>query len=269
MSADRNLLFGILAVQSGFCTGPQLVEAMNAWTLAKHRPLGDILLERGFLTQDEHDLLAALVAKQLAKHGGDVEKSLAALSPAPRLAAALRRVGDADIQISLAALSELQADPDRTRTFEAGSSDETVRYRILRPHARGGLGEVFVARDTELGREVALKEIQSHYADDLDSRDRFVREAEVTGGLEHPGIVPVYGLGSYDDGRPFYAMRFIQGDSLKEAIERFHSSGKPDFGDSEFRQLLGRFVDVCQAIAYAHSRGGAPPGLKARQHHAR
>ena len=48
-------------------------------------------------------------------------------------------------------------------------------------------------------------------------------EAEVTGGLEHPGIVPVYGLGSYADGRPYYAMRFIRGDSLKEAIERFHA----------------------------------------------
>ncbi len=55
------------------------------------------------------------------------------------------------------------------------------------------------------------------------SRGRFVLEAEVTGGLEHPGIVPVYGLGTYVDGRPYYAMRFIKGDSLKEAIDRFHA----------------------------------------------
>jgi eukaryotic-like serine/threonine-protein kinase len=263
MSADRNLLFGILAVQSGFCTATQLVEAMNAWTLAKQRPLGDILLEHGFLLQDEHDLIAALVAKQLAKHGGDVDKSLAALSPTPRFAAQLARIADADVQQSLAAWSSANADDtDRTRAYEASASGDSIRYRILRPHARGGLGEVYVARDEELGREVALKEIQPQHADNLDSRGRFVREAEVTGGLEHPGVVAVYGLGSYADGRPFYAMRFIQGDSLKEAIERFHKTGKQDFGGSEFRQLLGRFIDVCQAIAYAHSRGVLHRDLK-------
>jgi serine/threonine protein kinase/tetratricopeptide (TPR) repeat protein len=263
MYSDRNLLFGILAVQSGFCTARQLVEAMNAWTLAKERPMGDILLERGHLKQDEHDLIAALVAKQLERHGGDAEKSLATLTPMPRVAAALQRLADADVQRSVAGwAAERDDDPDRTRAFESGSAGNAVRYRILRPHARGGLGEVFVARDEELGREVALKEIQPEHADNMDSRGRFVREAEVTGGLEHPGIVAVYGLGSYADGRPFYAMRFIQGDSLKEAIERFHARGKPDFSGSEFRQLLGRFVDVCQAIAYAHSRGVLHRDLK-------
>jgi tetratricopeptide (TPR) repeat protein/tRNA A-37 threonylcarbamoyl transferase component Bud32 len=261
LSADRNLLFGILAVQSGFCTGPQLVEAMNAWTLAKDRPLGDVLLQRGFLKSDEFDLLSALVAKQLAKHGGDVDKSIAALSPSLGLAAELHRVRDSDVQHTLASIASSN-DPDRTRAASVDSSGDAVRYRILRPHARGGLGEVFVARDEELGREVALKEIQPTHADDPNSRGRFVREAEVTGGLEHPGIVAVYGLGSYSDGRPFYAMRFIQGDSLKEAIDRFHRSGKPDFTGTEFRQLLGRFVDVCQAIAYAHSRGVLHRDLK-------
>ena len=94
---------------------------------------------------------------------------------------------------------------------------------MLRPHARGGLGAVFVALDGELNREVALKQILDHHADDPTSRQRFLIEAEITGGLEHPGIVPVYGLGTYGDGRPYYAMRFIRGDSLKEAIERFHA----------------------------------------------
>src|SRR5437764_11302010 len=142
------------------------------------------------------------------------------------------------------------------------------RYRVLRPHARGGLGEVFVAEDTELGRHVALKEIQSRYADHADSRTRFVLEAEITGGLEHPGIVPVYGLGTYADGRPFYAMRFIQGQSLREAIDRFHgANAKPqaaqsNFDSLAFRQLLSRFVSVCQVVAYAHSRGVLHRDLK-------
>src|SRR5207247_4959961 len=139
---------------------------------------------------------------------------------------------------------------------------------VLRPHARGGLGEVFVAEDTEVHREVALKEIQHRHADDAGSRARFLLEAEVTGKLEHPGIVPVYGLGTYADGRPFYAMRFVKGDSLKEAIERFHakprgeSSNPAGSSSLELRKLLGRFIDVCNAIAYAHSRGVLHRDLK-------
>ena len=108
-------------------------------------------------------------------------------------------------------------------------------------------------------REVALKEIQEQHADNPHSRGRFVREAEITGGLEHPGIVPVYGLGQYDDGRPYYAMRFIQGDNFQEAIRRFHAADKPGRDPGErslaLRGLLRRFLDSCNAVAYAHSRG--------------
>ena len=102
------------------------------------------------------------------------------------------------------------------------ATSDGQRFRILRPHARGGLGAVFVALDSELDREVALKQILDDRADDPTSRFRFLVEAQITGGLEHPGIVPVYGLGTYGDGRPYYAMRFIRGDSLKEAIDHFH-----------------------------------------------
>ena len=116
-----------------------------------------------------------------------------------------------------------------------------------------------MALDTELHREVALKQILDQHADDPTSRARFLLEAEVTGGLEHPGIVPVYGLGTYGDGRPYYAMRFIRGDSLKEAIDQFHADAalKKDAGrrSLELRKLLRRFTDVCNAIEYAHSRG--------------
>src|SRR5437588_10710 len=80
-------------------------------------------------------------------------------------------------------------------------------------------------------------------------RQRFVLEAEITGGLEHPGIVPVYGLGHHEDGRPYYAMRFIRGDSLKAAIEAFHRDDRlgadPGRRSLALRKLLRRFVDVC------------------------
>jgi eukaryotic-like serine/threonine-protein kinase len=138
-----------------------------------------------------------------------------------------------------------------------------LRYRILRLHAKGGLGQVFVARDEELNREVALKEIQGKHADHDESRLRFLIEAEVTGNLEHPGIVPVYGLGRYPDGRPYYAMRFVRGESLKESLDRFHTADphSPDHG-LQLRKLLGQLVDVCNAMAYAHSRGVLHRDLK-------
>ena len=176
---------------------------------------------------DDPDLQAILAATgaQATGAGGDADRDDCACSPSPR------RAGE--------------------------------RFRILRFHREGGLGRVYVARDEELGREVALKEIRPDKADETDLRGRFVLEAEINGGLEHPGIVPVYSLGTYDDGRPFYAMRFVEGDSLKEAIESYHKEHpRPDPSAVEFRKLLGRFIDVCEAIAFAHSKGVLHRDLK-------
>ena len=140
------------------------------------------------------------------------------------------------------------------------------RYRIVRFHARGGLGVVYVAEDGELHREVALKQMLGEDADDELRRERFLVEAEITGGLEHPGIVPVYGLGADSQGRPYYVMRFIRGDSLREAIAAFHADPtlRDDAGrrSLELRKLLRRFLDVCNAIEYAHSRGVLHRDLK-------
>ena len=113
---------------------------------------------------------------------------------------------------------------------------------------------------------MALKRIKLDHASDQDKRARFVVEAEITGRLEHPGIVPVYGLGTYDDGRPFYAMRFIRGDNLKSAIEQFHRAEAKAAalanGPLALLKLSRRFLDVCNAIDYAHSRGVLHRDLK-------
>jgi serine/threonine protein kinase len=140
----------------------------------------------------------------------------------------------------------------------------SLRFRPVRFHARGGLGEVLVAEDAELRRRVALKRILPEAADAAGARARFLREAEVTGSLEHPGVVPVYGLGRDPSGRPYYAMRFITGRSLKDAVREFHSADFPDEGRRTvaFRKLLGGFVSVCQTMAFAHSRGVIHRDLK-------
>jgi serine/threonine-protein kinase len=137
---------------------------------------------------------------------------------------------------------------------------------VLRPHARGGLGVVSIALDADLNREVALKQIQDRHADDPTSRARFLREAEITGGLEHPGIVPVYALGTDENGRPYYVMRFIKGDSLEAEIARYHASGpsRRDSGERSLglRKLLRRLLDACNAVEYAHGRGVLHRDLK-------
>ncbi len=140
------------------------------------------------------------------------------------------------------------------------------RFHILRSYARGGLGEVFLAIDPELKRQVALKVLQAYHAHDPVSQARFLLEAEVTGRLEHPGIVPVYGLGRDSAGQPYYVMRFIEGETLKSAIARFHGpdGGRQNTLDREvsFRRLLQSLVAACYAVAYAHSRGVVHRDLK-------
>lgn len=334
-NADRNLLFGVLALQMEFATHDQVLAALNAWTLAKDKTLGDVLIEHKALDADRRQLLDAVVAQRLKQHGNDVAQSLSALALPPALRDQLSRLADADLQASVRRTSgpavppvvdeyatnygvagvktqpeiQLPADPfmtkaggatqpeppraadpyatnlgsfggvgGKTRPESQGGGATAMpteaitataspnRFRVLRPLARGGLGEVLVAEDEELHREVALKQIQSHHADDVESRARFEAEAQFTGLLEHPGIVPVYGLNYYADGRPYYAMRLIRGDSLKEAIDRFHksaaTSADPAQRNLELRELLKRFVDVCHAIEYAHSRGVLHRDLK-------
>ena len=156
--------------------------------------------------------------------------------------------------------SATQEDPDATQTLLPHAGSGLMRYTVLRPHAKGGLGVVSIARDEELGREVAFKELRDSLADDTEAQSRFVLEAAITGTLEHPGIVPIYGLGHDANGRPFYAMRFIRGESLKRAIADYHC--QPGRNKSEhsgerhvrYRKLLSCFIAVCQAMQFAHSR---------------
>jgi len=260
LNADQNLLFGFIALQNGLLSREDLIAATSVWLQDKSQPLDEVLLARGLLSEDNHQMLLPLVRHHLAKHEGDAEKSLAAIDAVSSVREELRRLGDDDLEASLAqATQNREARGEVTRTIAWSRSSPDARYQVLRPHAKGGLGLVSVALDEELKREVAFKEIQDKYADDEDGRARFVREAEITGGLEHPGIVPVYGLGHYEDGRPYYAMRLVKGKNLRDAIKQFHKAAEGQAPTSErslaFRQLLGQFIDVCNAIEYAHSRG--------------
>src|SRR5271165_6462664 len=195
----------------------------------------------------------------LASDGTREEILVAALNTDRALSAEFANINDAFAATGV-------DDGQLSETVDGTGTAPMSRYRTLWPHAKGGLGEIFVALDTELRRRVALKQIQTGHAQNPVSRERFVAEAEITCSLEHPGIVPVYGLGTHADGRPYYAMRLINGDSLREAADRFHADeslkADPGLRSLELRQLLRRFTDVCNAIDYAHSRGVLHRDLK-------
>ncbi len=269
-SAVRDLLFGLLALQNNFIDRDALVDAFHRRTAEPGRALDAILVERGALSASLHSILKALVDEHIRRHGGDPEQSLAALSSIGSACEELEQVVGPDVQASLTMVASARPDDDPYRTIghpTLGESTSTgTRFRILRPHAKGGLGQVSVAIDRELDRPVALKEIQDRHADEPNSRARFVQEGQITGKLEHPGIVPVYGLGHDATGRPFYAMRFIRGDSLQDALRAYHADESlkrdPIRRMSRLRELLRRFTDVCNAIAYAHSRGVLHRDLK-------
>jgi len=254
---DRDLLFGLVALQNGLIDHVQLVAGFQAWTRDRSRSLADYLLAGGALDDEQRSLLDGLVAQHLKKYGEDRERRL--VDDAAPAAVANGRFSP-----------DNPADPEATVDFavrELTAAGE--RFLILRPHARGGLGQVSIALDVELHREVALKEIHPERADDDDSRARFIQEAEVTGRLEHPGVVPLYSLGCRADGRPFYAMRFVKGESLKDAIATFHQGPtstparpEPVRWNWALRQLLNRFIAICSAVDYAHSRGVIHRDLK-------
>jgi tetratricopeptide (TPR) repeat protein/tRNA A-37 threonylcarbamoyl transferase component Bud32 len=125
------------------------------------------------------------------------------------------------------------------------------QFTLLRDHAKGGLGAVSLAHDNALKRDVALKRIRPDRAAMPNVRARFLNEAQVTAQLDHPGVVPIYLLAEDADGQPYYAMRFIQGRTLSEAIRSFYRVPSA----LAFRDLLLRFVTACQTVAYAHSKG--------------
>jgi WD40 repeat protein/serine/threonine protein kinase len=257
-----NLLFAFLAFQQGFVDAPILTAAMQIAIRGPTKELGQLLVEQGKLTSRQREILQALAREHLPADAIDMRQFLRARFP--EIYCQLMGLDEALSQLtgseSPPGASVPTPTPQSSGSAGPPISGTGLRYRKEdQPHARGGLGAVFKAKDEELNRVVAVKEIRPEFADQAGSRGRFLREAEITGRLEHPGVVPVYSLGQDAAGRPWYAMRFIQGESLKEAIDRFHAAEGPNREPGEqrlaLRQLLASFVAVCKTIAYAHSRG--------------
>ena len=277
IAAERNLLFGILALQNGLIDQADLIAAFQAWSKDRSRPLSEVLLDRGAL--NESDRLCSTAwspaspearRRPRAEPGGRPDRGRGVArdsgsSPTPTSTRAGPTRGR-----RRRSTEPRRLDPEATTTWGIGVGPAPAdgRFRVLRPHAKGGLGMVSVALDRELHREVALKEIQPERADDPQSRDRFVLEAEITGRLEHPGDRPGLQPGLR---RPAGPSTPCGSSAATASRRRSTGSMRPRAPGSrpgprerrlEFRRLLGRFLDVCNTVAYAHSRGVIHRDLK-------
>lgn len=158
----------------------------------------------------------------------------------------------------------LLRDPDRGNSareiaplsVDAFGEDIELRYSIEGEINRGGMGSILLGRDVDLGRELAIKVLLEEHADRRDVIRRFIEEAQIGGQLQHPGIAPVYELGQFADGRPFFTMKLIDGQTLSELL-----AARSDLSEDRAK-FLKIFEQVCQTIAYAHSRGVIHRDLK-------
>lgn len=303
--AEQNIVWGLLALQTGLVGDEQVIEGLQHCSSGSHASLGDALHDSMHLPEATKQVLDDLCQTQISAHRGNTSESLRSLIQLPGYrdqilltidgmkAAGDTQAGDSLLNLLQCAdaswngiitrIPDAQTD---TATVNEGSERRvrersSTRFQKLTVHELraknlgkfpvwGGLGTVTVAEDLELERDVAFKEMRDECRAYSNHVDRFEREAKVTGRLEHPGIVPIYGFGLQADGSPYYAMRLIRGHTLKKAVERFHqrrdggrvaasgpkrSDRRPYFADVGFRRMIAQFVDVCNAIDYSHGKG--------------
>jgi serine/threonine-protein kinase len=237
MDADNDLQLLMLALRDRVLDPVRLAEVAGEWP-RDGTGLMDFLAGRG-----------AIAADQLRRLEGETADVPAAVRDGDPSQQTTPSRGDKDATTDYAADGDTPADAAEPR----GNAGPSARYANIRLHQTGGLGQVWLARDTAVGREVALKTIRPDRAAGAGARARFLREARVTGQLEHPCIVPLYDL--QGGAEPFYVMRFVTGRALAEASADYHrrrSEGRA--GPLDLNTLLDAFVGVCRAVAFAHAR---------------
>ena len=263
----------LLALGEGIID-PELFDAVGAaWSSTEHPPLLRYLADRGVLSKEQvrlleeanavtrtravesHLLTVSYKVNPMHQVVGPTDSTASAATPDPAASTASDFAPH-----SAAELGNPSASNGSTLPPVPGG-----RYRIRRLHQTGGLGQVWVAEDTAIGRVVAVKTIRPERAGDVSARDRFVREARVTGRLEHPCIVPLYDLMSVEQGDlgPCYAMRFLAGRTLAQATAAYHTDRGAGRADPlAFTTLLDALISICRAVAFAHDRSVLHRDLK-------
>jgi hypothetical protein len=190
METDRNLLFGSLALQVGLVDEEKLGSACRHWLARRDVALSLVLIEMGLISEEEAAGLERLLETRIQEGDSGTETSHVLVAE-DEVRRSLEALGDLEGETrhsSREASETAQDEADRAGLERPGRG----RYTLTKLHASGGLGQVWLARDAALGREVALKELLPSRVDNPVLRERFLQEARITGQLEHPGIVPVH-----------------------------------------------------------------------------
>lgn len=255
----RNLLFAVLAVQMRLISNEDFVEATDAWSADPTSVLSERLVNSGATTGEEKDFIEKLVAQWIDHFGGDAMRAFDRLGGHAEVAEQLTLV-ESEEGDELADRLGIRLDVDDVLDDVSVVDESPGRYSRGSEYSRGGMGRILLVHDAFLSRDVALKELlprpdssREKLAGDTpmkatsDMVVRFLREARVTGQLEHPAIVPVYEMGRRANGSLYYTMKLVRGQTLGKALQRTKSN-------AERLSFLSHYLDLCQALAYAHSR---------------
>ena len=255
----HDLAFATAILRAGFTNARALALATKSWTTHGKVSLAEHLIQSRIISYEQRinaerraekrlsTLVKALSADKGSGFGGTGDVSQSVLER--QLISRLDPTGKVAKLLGIADTSVLADDKIEDRQVDS-------RYTLLRKLGQGGLGIVWLARDQNLQRYVAVKEISREIAPGDPSADYFRREAEITGRLEHPGIVPVYQYGEDKaTGKSFYVMRFLGKKTLMDAIVEYHERREAGNVDRMIlHRLLTALVNVCHSVSHAHSR---------------
>ena len=256
-NAEHNLIFAGLGLQLGIIAKDKVIRAFTEWLFDKARPLGEILVHQKAITPEQMKTLESAVDAHIQQEGGE-QKALASLKNVRALEDELNHLDDEDINNTIlpavtsqkGTLGIPQPFPTSPPTPTGDSQCIIDRFERLSFLDGGNLGELYLAKDKELNRTVVTKYIKPELANEQTHQALFHLEGEVTGALEHPSIVPVYGLNKDSRDRLYYAMRYIPGRKLTRVIQEYHriSYSEKESKREAFMSLLQNFHACCLAI---------------------
>ncbi len=247
---ERDLATAVALLRSGCLNERQIAQLARSWTSFGSVSLLDRALAAGVVKPSETEAVQQ-TAERLLRDAVRYASGISADTPAKKNRARIAKLDPAGRISQLLGI----ADASVLSSEEIEKRSVGTRYTLLRKLGQGGLGTVWLARDENLQRYVALKEISRDLGPDDAAYEHFRREAEITGRLEHPSIVPIYQFGRDEaTGKSFYVMRFLGRRTLQDAITEYHERREAGNADPMMlHRLLSAFVSVCHAVGHAHA----------------